>query len=554
MSADMILDANNHLLNSLFGTIADRLFGENWFFFRLPNLLAFILYFFSVVALLRPLKKSSLRLLALFALVCCPYYLEYFAYTRGYGLSMGLFAFALLQLFLFVETHKKHHFVFLWLSMVLAVSANLTLVNTYLILLGLLFLFPLIIESAKPLKNFIWKNLLVAIVALLPFIAFGIILKEAGALYYGGKEGLWEHTGRTLMKYIFFWSDQYARIFLNVLVGLALVFTIIRFVKQKLTFAFSRQGILLLIIFGNLSAIVILARFLGVNYPEDRTVMYFLPVGLLFLAYLYDRYWPVGKFTQVAFLFFPVTLLFNLSLHTSVFSPDDRMTNEFYKKVKSELKPQHSISIYGIMAWNWPRHESHSTIKASTPNLINTNLPLTDIIVSKTTIINNPQIAELYDTIAHDPASTYVAFKRKQAIERSFVKRSENFHAEGPLEYANLWFYDFPDTLQHRPLQVSVSGHLKSELKKHTLQLVVQTFDSLGQQIERLYYPFEVLHQRSLIDEAFLHHFVLPASDQHIKELRVYFWNRWHGPFTLANAQCELYELKNTGLAQTSKN
>ena len=102
-----------------------------------------------------------------------------------------------------------------------------------------------------------------------------------------------------------------------------------------------------------------------------------------------------------------------MNLHSSVFSPDDRMTDAFYADVKKHLLPEHSLSLYGIMTWNWPRHESHSEVKSPGYNLGHTNKLLADIIVSKTTIIDNPLISEFYDTIAQDVPSTYIAFKRK---------------------------------------------------------------------------------------------------------------------------------------------
>jgi len=82
-------DANNHLLNSIIGSVLYKMFGDNFTILRLPNLLSFILFFVGSYKLTLSLKTPFLKLTGLLALTCIPFVLDYFAYARGYGMSMG---------------------------------------------------------------------------------------------------------------------------------------------------------------------------------------------------------------------------------------------------------------------------------------------------------------------------------------------------------------------------------------------------------------------------------------------------------------------------------
>ena len=74
-----MLDANNHLLNSFLGRIIFRVFGENYFLLRLPNVLSFPFYFWALYHLTSVFKKYSLRILVLVGISCIPFILEYFS-------------------------------------------------------------------------------------------------------------------------------------------------------------------------------------------------------------------------------------------------------------------------------------------------------------------------------------------------------------------------------------------------------------------------------------------------------------------------------------------
>ena len=85
------IDANNHFLNSLLGGLFIRLFNsDNLLIVRLPNLLAFPLYFWSAFSFRIYITRKINFYLLLILLTFSTFIIEFFGIARGYGISMAL--------------------------------------------------------------------------------------------------------------------------------------------------------------------------------------------------------------------------------------------------------------------------------------------------------------------------------------------------------------------------------------------------------------------------------------------------------------------------------
>ncbi|MBK7441247.1 MAG: hypothetical protein IPI65_06875 [Bacteroidetes bacterium] len=95
---------------------------------RLTNLLAFVLYFFVSVELLKKIRNEFWFVLCgIFILVCNPYLLDFFALARGYGLSIGLMVLSIYKFYQYLTQKNIHHLTYTYISAALAVLANFTL-------------------------------------------------------------------------------------------------------------------------------------------------------------------------------------------------------------------------------------------------------------------------------------------------------------------------------------------------------------------------------------------------------------------------------------------
>ena len=544
----IVWDANNHLLNSFICNKLYPIFKDNISLYRLPNLFAFVLYFFGLRELLKELKTKNLRLIALITFCSLTIIIEYFALCRGYGLSLGFFIYGLVFLRNYFKNHKSSTLLFTYLFLIIAISANLTFIVTSLIIFGIICLNQLIhYRSIEKRQHFIHLLFHFSFLFLLsPFIKFSFKLKEHGALYYGSLEGIWDVTGKTLNQYIIFLKDDFLMYFYLGLFVVSIYFLIKRIIQSSLKEYFTDQFLIYSVLFfGNIVAIIFLANILNVNYPEDRTAFYLVIPFLLMLFYYIDQFKLTQKI-QYLFLIFPAIFIYHLNIHSSAFSPEQRLTDMIYNKVKAEIKPSESLMIYQTMAWNWPFKESFQKVKASVYNISNPDAVLTDYIITNTDKFTNKNILNYYDTLAYDPANTYIAFKRKVPLIKDLLYVSK------PISYGNL-AQEFITILEEdslnrykgKALQISVQGKLKTYQPKNKIQLVLQTFDKENQVTNNLYYSFETTYQGQLINDHFLHHFIFEKITKEDVLLKVYLWDRKIESIQLSNANCKFYEIRN---------
>lgn len=521
----IVWDANNHLLNSWLGHLIYPLAKDHFGWLRIFNVVAFVAYFWSVFSLVGRFQPVALRFLGLLALNSIPFVLDYFSYTRGYGLSMGFFLLALVQLQAQTTGLKLARLLKTYVYLLLAVAANLNFIQTSLMILVWIVALQIIRKKELRFKEHVFLVLahLSFLVLLAPFVEFAFTLKEKGALYYGSLDGLWEVTGKTLARYTLFYDADWLKYALGLIIVGMVGTVVIRFLRNGWEAGSKdRSSLYAYLLAGNLVAILLLALVLGVNYPEDRTGMYLIVLFLLLALELMQRI----PWLSLLLLYFPLTFLGKLNLHTSIFSPDDRMTDAFYQAVKREIKPEHSIMVYGLMTMNFPLHESREEVKASAAMHYNVNAGITDIIVTRSNVNKNPYLKKYYTQIASDKPSMMLAFKRKIPLIKDTLLRAHMPAQVSNAEFLPLFELDSLQAFNKGALQVSVKGHIRSEAPRTAIQIVVASARKDGQPGLYETYFAELVYQGQELDDDFWHHFVLEKIDPNDEVLKVYVWNR----------------------------
>lgn len=355
----MTIDANNHLLNSFLGKICYSIFGDHIWAIRLPNVLSFLLFFYSVYRISRYLKIRYLRYVFLIAMTCIPYILDYFGYCRGYGMSM---AFMLFSIYLLLSINIQFKFwktALMLFSLLLCCYANLNLMVTAGLILGYLGVKLLILgyKTGKYTQflQFLMLGVLFLAGLYIP-IKFAFLLRDNGALYYGSKAGLWLTTGATLSKVVLFTKaigiKYVILIFLVFIVGSSVLLW-----KHKGAKHFFEQPATLWsgLIFGNLIAIVLMRWLFGVNFPEDRVGMqliFFFIGATLFALADFPRIAKIG----FVFLVFPIVGGSAFNFNTSVFSPDDRMEQSDFNAYVKNVPSNTSSALYMTQQLTYAYH------------------------------------------------------------------------------------------------------------------------------------------------------------------------------------------------------
>lgn len=134
---------SNHILNTLLAKLSMNLFGWEGWAARLPNVLAFGLYFYAAYQICRLLFKNNNLLFfgSLIIFVGNPFLLDFFSVCRGYGISNALMLCSVMfALQGFVEQRERSIWLGFALS-ILASYANFTLLIFWCAMSGMTFLY-----------------------------------------------------------------------------------------------------------------------------------------------------------------------------------------------------------------------------------------------------------------------------------------------------------------------------------------------------------------------------------------------------------------------------
>ena len=128
--------ATNHFLNTALTKFSNTVAGDSEFVLRMPSLFGYALYLAFAALILRRLSDPLIALGGLLLLNLNPYLLDFFALSRGYGLSLGLMTASLFFLLRFLQALSADRFERIDLSRALAfacaaIAANFALLNFY---------------------------------------------------------------------------------------------------------------------------------------------------------------------------------------------------------------------------------------------------------------------------------------------------------------------------------------------------------------------------------------------------------------------------------------
>ncbi|MFA5574186.1 MAG: hypothetical protein WC994_03935 [Brumimicrobium sp.] len=453
------IDANNHLLNSFLSKVAYSIFGDNIWAIRLPNLFFFILFFYSTYRITHYLEKKYLKYILLISFSCIPYVLDYFAYSRGYGISMALLITAI---WLFIEVNIQYNSKkMFWLGFTLALSiyANLNLIITLLLIFGYIFIKLLLSQKTSKISNrkanvksFVIISVVFAL-SLIPAVIFAYKLKTTGALYYGNDDGLWLTTGATLSGLVLNTTTIFIKYILIALTLTLVIHTIYQLSTKPAKEVFSQPSILFIGLFlGNIIAIELMNLLMDVNYPEDRVGMQliFLLIGsVIFTSQHY------GKTTWLSaiFLLLPIVGWKHFNFDSSAFSPDDRMEKADFELFISEISNDESSCLYLTQQLPYAYHVRKTTPdNFVVPDLFTLgNIFDQEIVSTKKdgryengiyNPYNEEKIGNNYETLSYNPRTWQHIVKRKGKINWKIIQTK----TEVSDELIEEMYYSFIDT------------------------------------------------------------------------------------------------------------
>lgn len=287
------MTANNHLLNSLLMWCAYKLFGCNIFMLRFPNVIAFAVYLFYTIKLIRNINDGFFRL-SIFILLCSnPFLLDFFSLARGYGISMAFLVAALYHMLLFYSStdHKKIFSALLFIA--IGALANFTLWYVF-FPMCLLFIIEIFRKPDKvKVKESLWA--IVFILGSLFYSAYILYhMNKAGSLFYGGIIGIWYDTINSILFMSLYYMPYSLNVHLYIKIFIALCFIpglafMFRDLFKKTKNYFSLYEVLLCLFMLIICFEITLHKLLDVKYLVGRTGLFFIPIVYLVCGYFLDE-------------------------------------------------------------------------------------------------------------------------------------------------------------------------------------------------------------------------------------------------------------------------
>ncbi len=544
----IVQDANNHLLNSYLGRLLYLLFGENFFVMRLPNVLAFGMYFWGIHHICKQVDSKLFRVIILCGLTCIPYLLDYFAYLRGYGLAIGFFIWMLIYFQKWVLQPTPVHLLLTYAFGYAAVFSNLTYLISCLFTMGLVIIIQFLRFRKFSGREHLWYIMAHGslLLTLVPFFWFTYLLKNGGALYYGSLNGLWEVTGKSLSRYVFFYDANFLKwIFILFLIVIG-VMLFIQLKKRGVLASLGQMNhIIPLFLIGNLGAILFSAFAMHVNYPEDRTGMFLIPLFLLSVMFLLYEHKKL-RYGLILLFFFHYCFLTKMNLTTSEFSPSDRMANHFYNDVRSQLEENTTVAGYPLMCLTWPCHERGNDQSPVMLNPRRVFSPYFDVVLTNNTTTPVNRWADEYDTISIDPLTSHIALKRKFPLSKFLVATHNISFRSTKKEYIDLVRIPLSDTLNFKVLQISIEGLLSTTEDYDNLSIVFSTINKKGERVNYEYFNQRWYHgskkHKVPLNINYIHS--EPSVEEH--EMIVYLWNPQKNKLQLREGNLKIQILKRT--------
>ena len=506
------LDANNHFLNSLLGGLFIRVFdSDSLWVVRLPNLLCFPVFYWSLYKLKRffTLKANYYGLIC--SVVLATFLLEYFALARGYGMSMAWFVFALYHLLVLAE--QKRFINYLWTSVgwFLAVYANLTFLAIALFALVYTVLF--LLQNKR--VNWLWISLL-NLAWYVYAVRYSLDLKKVGKLYLGESDGFIQNTLETLTPYI--WGTDHLVIniaLIIVFIGLTIK-TLYKLVSDKSIFVI--QCIFPIFLIVGIIGIFAQHWILSINFPHSRAALYLIILffGALFFVLDDLRYSMIGYILSVlAIIAFLVQANFTHSIYFHY---------EHFDKELLELIPNEVLGTPPSTGGRFWRMDNGLTQKEHLPVRAFQDGPekedtLYDYVI--TTPVKRPDINQLYHPVHVDRISNLTLYERNSFLNRKHILESEAT-VNGINEFTNLYVGPIDG---HSLAQVY--GTFSEMNRYKQIFLVCTTEDQSGKTIE--YQSVPITETAYISDQNTIKidlSVVMKYSDSTAR-LKVYIWNRY---------------------------
>jgi hypothetical protein len=284
-----------------------------------------------------------------------------------------------------------------------------------------------------------------------------------------------------------------------------------------------------------------MAAWMGTLYPMDRSVMQYVPLTVLLLAFAVDRsmiWWPRAKYAAVALLILPVRSLVAADLtHATQWRSEAVSMNVLREAEARQRAAGRPLSMGGYTqmpgVWDFARTHHRMALPSLSP--LGFPQPVCDLLLIDTTYFDVPKG---FRTIAVADAGHQVLMERITPLE---LRQVFDTTFQRPLDESEFRaFWEPPlDPLRNKDLFLEMHVQLRVPAPPPTGIIVIEGDDEKG---EHAFY--DQVELRSNMSGNELHTMRrIPRMDEHIRRLACYLYDPEKGPLALEQVQLRLYEV-----------
>ena len=354
-------DANNHYLSSGIGVLLTRLFGEALITLRAGSVLAFMVYVWAAWRIGSQVHDRIVRASLWAALLWCPFMLDFFSLFRGYGIEMAGWLVALDGLLRYCASCSTRHMTQALSGALIAGAAIVALSPAWAILLVLLVAHLWKHRERGTRRTVLVQCTALVLLGLLPFLyATGVAmeLKKLGLLYHGSTDGFFLVTVTSLCHYVLGSGSGWAALVVVLLVALS---TAIGAVEVRRTKSLGSPLVLVnTVLWSDVLLRMLMATGMGVNFPEDRAALHFVPLVLLSIAFAIERLALEHRrvaWTSALLLLLPVRTVLTANLDHTLFWPEQSVPTRFIDRLAELRRASPRPLLIGAqhqLAMAWP--------------------------------------------------------------------------------------------------------------------------------------------------------------------------------------------------------
>ncbi len=547
------LDTNNHILNSALAHLSYSIFGSSKFALRLPNLIFFLLLLVGLYRIFKNIQKPIAKIVLLALFIFSYNWFTFFSVCRGYGIS---FASAVMA-FSFIPSYIKYgnyrYLIYICFWMQVAMAASLIMMPVFCLILFLLIIHQLF--NGKFLKPVNLINLICNLLLIAYWVKFSIYLKQHEGLTHGAGESYWHVTFKTLIYMVTgSWAAWVQIIFVSISVILVLA-AIVYFFKSEnaINRLFSQTYVFYLFLFvAEFVGIYLMKKILKINYPEDRTALFFYITLALMFVYLLD-------FSQSIFLnslaivicsFFVLQFFIKLNFRKHELYIYDTFPTRFYEKLLTEQQSQNMpITIGGHRCrefiYGFMNYRSDGALNAmDAPELLHMNC---DYAIAKAG--EKPYYEKYYEEIDREEDWSFRLLRRKQKIENKLLFEVNNKSIKGNMEF----FEFYNDTTNSifpckNPIRVDFTFKVHKVPVPWQAWLVVQIDSLSGNKhcFKRTALNWIKLNYNN--DKLYTYSVVTPPLPQKFARFKAFIWNIKQEEMDVEFESVRFYQLNAPGI------